>query len=118
MQTLAVSKEVAGQILAQAERRFSVAFGNHPKIKPVQPGKLTQFPFIGPSVLTIKAPEVWCDGYLAGWLIGYRHMDATGVLPIKPKNGFAEIVHKNGKLGAICDNEVQNWAELPANLHP
>lgn len=109
MQTLAVSKEVATKILAQAERRASSAC----RISPVKCGKS-----ISATIKTVVAPEVFEGGVLAGWLIGFRHIGVGGVLSIKPERGFAEIVCSNGELGVIPHKMVDNWAELPVNIYP
>lgn len=113
MEVFAASKPVAEKIFIQAEKRFSDVNGTPARIRPVHAGRAK--PGLV-SVARIPAPEVWQEGFLAGWLIGYRHLGATGILPTKPSVGFAEIVMDNGRLGAIPNQMVDNWADLPKKL--
>lgn len=115
MEVFAASKPVAEKIFIQAEKRFSDVNGTPARIRPVHAGRAK--PGLV-SVARIPAPEVWQEGFLAGWLIGFRHIGVGGVLSIKPERGFAEIVCSNGELGVIPHKMVDNWAELPANIYP
>lgn len=113
METLAVSKPVAEKIFIQAEKRFSDSNGTPARIRPVHGGRAK--PGLV-SVARISAPEVWQDGALAGWLIGYRHLNAGGVLSTKPAEGWAQVVMDDGRTGAVQSQMVDNWAQLPEKL--
>ena len=51
---------------------------------------------------------------------GYAFFDIRFPMDVKPKHGFVYVVLPDGDIGAIPDNKIENWDDLPLNvyLHP